>query len=375
MITEPVEGDPQWLEAFFHPGLSQSQAYHLERSTAPCKLDQNENPFDWPDELREKVLKKLMAQAWNRYPEPYSEELHALLADDAGLPPDCVLAAPGSNYLLSCLISLFAPGMKGPLIVARPSFPLYEQHCRISEIPCIPWELNDDMEYCLDRLPEAGKGSVILFASPNNPVGNALSYEELRTLLSRYPDTMVIADEAYYDFSPEPYTPLLGQHHNLILVRTLSKAAGAAGIRLGYVLGSRGVISSLKKMVLPYLLNHFTIAAVTELLKDPDFRKRKQDAVLFIHSEKARITEALEKAADSPQKPKIFPSHANFLHMKWASQEACERAFRHLLTKGILVRNISKALGLTGCLRVTAGSRNENDQLIAALLSLPQEES
>lgn len=369
MLIKPASPDRNWLNGFFSEGIKKSRAYHIDKVKVEHKLDQNECPFDWPEALKDKVLDALKKQNWNRYPEPYSDTLQALIAQYAGVPSESVIAGPGSHHLLCCLISLFSHGNHTNFVIARPSFPLYEGHCTINDIPVIPWELDQNHQYSLERLPELSDHSVLLFASPNNPVGNALSFEDLDTILTRHPKTMVIADEAYYEFATTPYTSLLEKHSNLIIVRTLSKAMGTAGVRVGYAIASPSTIDALKKMVLPYLLNHFSIVAATELLKDPESVTRMKDSVAFINREKVRLSDALV-SAKSPVIPNIIRSYANFLLLKWENQELCNLAYQDLIKKDILVRNVSSGPGLSGCLRATLGTEKENSLLLEALLSI-----
>ena len=368
MLIKPVLADQDWLNGFFSEGIQQSQAYHIDNVTVQHKLDQNESPFDWPKPLKDKVLEVLKQENWNRYPASYSETLQKLIAQYAGVPQESVITGPGSHHLLCCLISLFAGNRKSRFVIARPSFPLYEGHCKINDIPVTPWELNQDYQYDIRQLPELNEHSVLLFASPNNPVGNALSYKDLETILIQNPKTMVIADEAYYEFAETPYTSLLATYSNLIIVRTLSKAMGTAGVRVGYAMGPQNSIEALKKMVLPYLLNHFSIIATTELLKDPGSVNRMKENVAFINREKERLTLALVDSKTS-ESPKVVRSFANFLLLKWDQQDTCDKMYQYLIKNQILVRNISKGPGLSGCLRATLGTEKQNSFLLELLLS------
>lgn len=324
------------------------------------KLDQNECPDDWPRELKEKVCRSLLEQEWNRYPSPYSEELFELLADYAGVSSEHVIAGPGSNHLISLLLSTFTKGLKGELYIGRPSFPLYEQHCVMNGIPYKNWNLDENFNFKLEDLHNLPEHSLVVFASPNNPVGNVLSREDLRTLLRENPKTLFIADEAYYEFSSQPYTELLNDHDNLILLRTLSKAMGTAGLRLGYILASKEVIELMRKVTLPYLLNRFTITAACEVLRDPNSRKRMLELVAFIKAEKSRM---LGELARYPCRSgfKALNSEANFLLIKWNEQDAFTKANQRLLEQGVQARNVSAGPGLVACMRFTIGNKAEND--------------
>jgi histidinol-phosphate aminotransferase len=277
-----------------------------------------------------------------------------------------VLTGPGSNFLITLLISALSKRLEGPVMVAAPSFPLYESHCCNEGIPCESWSLDDDLEYSLAKLPSYVPKSLLIFASPNNPVGNVLSSADLRNILRDRPETLVIADEAYVEFSEDPYTSLMSEFSNLILVRTFSKTLSAAGVRLGYVIAGSSMIAELKKLRLPYLLNQFTIVTATEILNNQSLRDFFAQTVQETIVARDRTYQELAKLADG-LKVRVKPSHANFFLLRWSTTEEALAVYRHLITCKILVRIVSGAPGMQGCLRVTVGSTHENDALIAAL--------
>jgi histidinol-phosphate/aromatic aminotransferase/cobyric acid decarboxylase-like protein len=209
--------------------------------------------------------------SWNQYPHPFADDVTALVAGYAQVPADGVLTGPGTNHLITLLMSTLTRAMKGKLVIARPSFPLYESHARGEGIAYETWDLDENLEYSLNKLPHMPTGSILIFASPNNPVGNVLEKKDLATLCAQHPQSLIIADEAYFEFADESYTSLLEEHSNLLLLRTCSKTLGAAGLRLGYMLGAAPLIAELKKMRLPYLLNIFTIAAHDNVYAKPAF--------------------------------------------------------------------------------------------------------
>ena len=197
-------------------------------------------------------------------------------------------------------------------------------------------------------------------ASPNNPVGNVLSKQKLQVLLAKNPKSLFIADEAYYEFSSQPYTELLAEFDNLILLRTLSKAMGTAGLRLGYLLASKEVIELMRKVTLPYLLNRFTITAACEVLRDKGSRKRMLEVVDFVKGEKSRMLNELS-GTSFRSGFKVFDSEANFLLFKWKDQEVFKKAYQQLLESGVQARDVSSGPALAGCMRLTIGSKKEND--------------
>lgn len=365
-MKQPSEA---FLRQFMTPSIFSARGYHIDTLNGDVKLDQNESPWDWPDAVKDAVLSKLRSMPWNRYPSPFADELATKIAAKIGVDVKNVLLGPGSNYLIALVLQTFSKAITGKVVLARPSFALYESHCQYEGISYEPWLLNDDLEYDLKNLPELPKGSLVLFASPNNPVGNVLSRATLKDLLRKYPDVLFVGDEAYCEFADEPYTDLLADHENLLLIRTFSKTMGAAGVRLGYVVAGANVIELLKKPRVPFLINQFTLAAASEVLDNPSMAKVFDDIVQNAISERKRLSAALEREA-SRLNFKVKTSQANFMLLRWPRTEDSDRAYRRLMESGILVRNVSGAPGLAGCLRLSVGTESENDKLIAAFLAM-----
>ncbi len=359
----------EFLGRFLTPSLFSSRGYHIDTLEAEIKLDQNESPWDWPADVKDKILDKLKSAPWNRYPPAFADRLAGKIAAKIGVKPSNILLGPGSNYLIALVLQTFTKKITGKVVLARPSFALYESHCHYEGIEYVPWPLNSDLEYDLSLLPELPAGSLVLFASPNNPVGNVLSRETLRKLLSSHPETLFIGDEAYCEFADEPYTDLLAEFPNLMLIRTFSKTLGAAGLRLGYILAAANVIELLRKPRVPFLINHFTLVAAGEVLDNPAMGKIFQDIVDNAISERKRVHASLEPVGRRLGF-KIKSSQANFLLARWPDSDASTRVYKHLIQNGILVRNVSAAPGLAGCLRISIGTSHENDRLISAFLAI-----
>lgn len=361
----PKEPDPAFVNGFFPESLLLEQRYALEsHPEVVVKLDQNESPFDWPLAVKQKVLKELAAISWNRYPDPFGAELTEILAKRMGISSELLLTGPGSNHLIALFFETLGPYAKD-IVVARPSFALFESQCRYSGLSFTPWELDEHLEYSIDSLPPLKDGSLVVFASPNNPTGSSLPVKDFEALLARYPKVLFLTDEAYYEFSDESYQPLLEHYSNFVILRTLSKTMGAAGIRLGYLMGAKAWISTLAKKRLPYLLNQFTLVAAKSMLTDPQMEDFVQAHVEHVKKERARVFAEL---VDTCTKKSILlkNSAANFLLTRFPSHEQALKAHKELVSHQIMVRNVSKGVGLKGCLRVSLGTKEENDRLIYA---------
>ncbi|MFW7377573.1 MAG: pyridoxal phosphate-dependent aminotransferase [Oligoflexus sp.] len=362
----PAEPAKEWLESYFNPTLLAAKAYHIDTPKVPIKLDQNESPWDWPLEYKDRILSRVKAKEWNRYPEPYGDELHELLGQYAGISADCILTGPGSNMLIGLIIDALGRNLPGKVVIARPSFALFESHCRYSGIGYETWDLDDRFDFRLEKMPDLPQGSLVVFASPNNPTGSFLPKNDLQALLERYPDSYFLADEAYYEFNDEPYIELLEKHANLMILRTLSKTMGAAGVRLGYAIGAKSLIQELRKMRLPYLLNHFGMEAAKVILSEPEMKAFVQRNVENVRLERDRLYTELQVLGER-ESFWVKASKANFLLVKFGSQGLCQIAYQRLIERGVLVRNISAGPGLSACLRISVGAPAENQALLEAI--------
>lgn len=375
MVT-PKSPNHDWLRSFLEPTLVEAGAYKIDTPQVTTKLDQNESPWDIPESIKRKVVEKAMAKSWNRYPSAYTDDLADKLAAYAGTTPGTVLLGPGSNYLVSLVISTFTKaivkfgGQSGKVVIARPSFVLYEQHCKYEGIAFDSWNLNADLEYDLRLMPKLPGGSVVIFASPNNPVGNTLRRDDFRKLLTAHPDTLFIADEAYVEYASEPFTSLLAEFSNLLLIRTLSKTFGCAGVRIGYVMGSETYLNQLRKLRLPYMLNHFSISALEVLLDDAETKSHlariRENAIASRQNMFSELTALGEKKGTWAVKN----SEANFLLVRFTSQDEAMRCYQKLIKDSILVRNVSAGPGLTGCLRITLGTTDENAAVVKSFAGM-----
>lgn len=366
-VIKPLAPDSRWLAGLVNPSLIGAAPYKIDTPRVDIKLDQNESPWDLPRELKEKVVKRLMDQAWNRYPPAFADDLAAKVATYVGVSADSVLLGPGSNYLVSLALSVFSKGTKtgGKVVIARPSFPLYESHCQYEGIPYEIWNLNQDLEYDPALLPDLPKNSVVIFASPNNPVGNVLKKKTFEDLLKKHPDVLWLADEAYFEYAAEPYTELIGKYANLMLLRTFSKTMGAAGVRVGYLVAAPEYLALLKKQRLPFLLNHFALVCADVLLTDPGMQKHLAAIQSNAVSQRTIVATELTRLG-AKAGFQVKPSEANFLLLRWPDSDQSLAAYRKLVEQGILVRNVASGPGLAGCLRVTLGDEAENAALLRA---------
>jgi histidinol-phosphate aminotransferase len=334
--------------------ILEMKAYSLEQRDARDKLDQNENPFDFPPELKEEVVKRILGLPWNRYPDFELTRIRQAIATAFGLSPENILAGNGSNELLLAAVATFVEPARR-VIYAQPSFALYEKLVTIAGGTPVPVRLDPTTGALpvkeMTRL--ADHSSVIIVCSPNNPTGGGLEAGDLDRLLDT--GATVLLDRAYGDFAGDSMPPL---DNRLVVFSTFSKAWGLAGLRLGWIASSAGTVREIRKVKLPYNLNVLSQEAAIAALENPGFRDRY---VSFVVAERERLFAALSEIGGIEP----FPSRANFITLRLS--RAASGVFDSLRQRGVLVRNVSGYPGLDRCLRVSVGETEQNDRFLKAL--------
>ncbi len=333
--------------------------YTLRTYEAKVKLNQNENPYDFPDDLKQETFRRFMARRWSRYPEFVPDSLRAQLADYSGWKKEGILVGNGSNELLLAGLLVLVRD-RTPVIMPSPSFQLYGLVSQIlcARISAVP--LKPDMGYNVDALLAAAdeaSAKVIILCSPNNPTGTELAPEHLRLILEHF-GGHVLLDEAYYEFSGHTGLQFMERFPRLIVTRTFSKAMGMAGLRLGYLMAHPDLASQIAKAKLPYNVNQFSLTAAQVALENRD---RYRPAIEMILRERDRLGRLLSGIPGI----KVFPTGANFFLFELPVPP--RGVFEVLYRQGILIRDVSSYPMLSRCLRVTVGTPEENDLFIAAL--------
>ena len=365
----PKSPDTTWLNNYFAPGLLNTPAYAIATPDVSVKLDQNESPWDWPEDLKQKILQKVAASPWNRYPEAMGVGLLNALSNYVNVPADCLLTTPGSNVMIPLILEALGRHPNGKIVIAQPCFGLFEMHCNFAGLDYELWPLDENFNYDIDALPDLPDNSLVIFASPNNPTGTVLPAKDFALMLKNHPKVMFLADEAYFEFNDEPYAELLAEYSNMMILRTMSKTMGAAGVRLGYLMASSAVIEQLRKLRLPFMLNYFALQASEAVLTDKAMREFVKQNVDNAVAERERLALALEQFADKGQF-RVIPSKANFLLVQWQNQEMCDLYYNSLIEGGVLVRNMSKGPRLAACLRISTGTTEENSKLLEVITEI-----
>ncbi|HET6440258.1 MAG TPA: histidinol-phosphate transaminase [Anaeromyxobacter sp.] len=339
----------------FKPHLASPAEYPYARSEATVKLDQNESPDDLPPELKSRALERLARTAWNRYPELHAEDVRAALARHEGWDEAGVVLSPGSNVLVLALATAART-----VLDTDPSFPYYRGSAQAAGTPWRGISLGPEFELPLPALFEAMEGGpgVLFLANPHAPTGRLFQPQDLEALARRAEERnwLLVVDEAYQAFSGTDFRPLARRSGSVALLRTFSKSWCLGGIRAGYLLGSGEVGAVARACIPPFCLPVHTAAILLTVLESPGY---VAEVVGRIRAERDRLRAALEASTSW----RVYPSATNFLLVRTADAAAAEARLRE---GGVLVRRQDRSPAMHGCIRITVGSRAENDALLAA---------
>ncbi len=321
-------------------------AYTLQLRDAEVKLNQNENPYDFPAELKRQLVEEMVKRKWNRYPDFESQALRDAIAKAYGFAADNILVGNGSNELLAAAIGTFVgPGTQ--VVIPRPTFTLYDKLVTVAGGSVTHVDI-DPRTGLLPLEKMLVKDAVVICCSPNNPTGGVLPEGGVQRLLDT--GSTVLFDRAYGDFANDTLPPL---HDRLVTFSTFSKAWGLAGLRVGWLASTAATAREIRKVKLPYSLNIISEAAAELALANRSIRDAN---VKKIVAERERVLVAMKGLVE------CFPTRANFITFKTRRP-----LFEDFCARDILVRDVSSYHGLAGCLRVSIGSPDENDRFLAAL--------
>ena len=325
------------------------------------KLASNETPFSPHPQVLEAMEAQL--RTLNRYPDPTKATLRRRLSDRTGVNPERIAVGNGScEILLAGAEAMLEPGAE--VVYAWPSFSMYPHLAAMTGARAIEVPLNDAQEHDLDAMAAEVTAAtrMVIVCNPNNPTATALPPSAIDEFLGALPrNVAVILDEAYIEFctkqDPDESLGLLKKHPNLILLRTFSKVYGLCGLRVGYALGSEDFRLAVDRVRQPFSVNALALTAATEALNHLDEVERRveQTAIERIHLE----TELDERGFETTD------SQANFSWVSLGDRDE-DAIVDGLAQQGVIVR-AGRALGQEGWMRVTYGTRGENDRFLAAL--------
>lgn len=338
----------------FRPAVDRLAPYVPGRQPAPgtrvIKLNTNENPYP-PSPLAIAALERLDTDRLRRYPDPSAGELREAVSEILGVATDWVLAGNGSDDLLTMLMRATA-GPDRAVVYPTPTYVLYRTLAAIQEAPVIEVPFDDRYTLPVEALGRAA-GALTLVANPNSPSGTLAPFDTLDTLASAL-DGLLVVDEAYVAFADNDALELIRRHENVVVLRTLSKSHGLAGLRLGFAVARPAVLAGLAKVKDSYNVDAIATTVGAAALRDVEYTR---GVVTRITRARSDLTQALERLGC-----RVWPSQANFLLVRPPDGDAA-RMHRALETRGILVRYFDEP-ALADTLRITIGTDAEQAALI-----------
>ncbi len=319
------------------------------KGEASVWLDANENAFGSP-----------LPHDYNRYPDPLQHQLKHKLSKIKGVPTENIFLGNGSDEAIDILYRAFCTPKLDNVILVPPTYGMYEVSANINDVEVRKVNLTKDYQLDLDGIAEAidQHTKLIFICSPNNPTGNSINAQDIETILVNFTG-IVVVDEAYINYSKQKsFTKALPEFQNLVILQTLSKAWGLAALRLGLAFASKEIIDVFNKIKPPYNINQATQDLVLEALEGVDIINE------WIKATVAEREILVSKLSALEQVEHITPSDANFVLVKLAEPRAL---YSNLVEQGIIVRDRSKVELCEGCLRVTVGTKLENERLLEAI--------
>ena len=339
--------------------LSALEGYHSPQVVVDVRLNTNEAPVGPPQQFCDDFAAAVATIDWHRYPDRSARELRAAIAGLHGVDPGMVFVANGSNEVIQTVLLTFAgPGRR--VATFEPTYQLHAHIARITGAAVVEGERSPDFRLDMDevrRVIAEHRPHVTFLCSPNNPTGTVDSPSVVREVLS-LADGLVVVDEAYGQFADWSALELIDEETPLVVSRTFSKTWSMAAARLGYLVGPRWLVSELDKVVLPY---HLDAAKQIAGVLAVGYRDDMDQRVRGIVNERTRLVGELSKLD-----VEVFPSGANFVlfRPRFVGGRA---VWQGLLDRGVLIRDCSGWPRLADCLRVTVGTREEDDAFLSAL--------
>src|SRR5574344_634937 len=308
-------------------------------------LDANENPYNKP---------------YNRYPDPLQTDLKKQHSKIKWIPAENIFLGNGSDEAIDLPYRIFCRPQRDNVVAIEPTYGMYKVCADINDVEYRPVLLDEHYQITAEKLLDAcdNNTKIIWICSPNNPTGNNIMREEVVKVIEQF-NGIVIVDEAYSDFSQQvPLRKDLAKYPNLVILNTMSKAWGCAAIRLGMAFASKEIIDLYNKVKYPYNVNMLTQQQAIKAIKD-SFSVEKWISILLL--ERSRMISAFRQL---PICKMVYPTDANFFLAKMTDAQTI---YNYLVSKGIIVRNRTRVTLCQDCLRVTIGTKNENNELLAAL--------
>ena len=353
------------LKTFIRPHLRDMEAFapadppelQATRAGIPqeqiVRLNANENPYGFSP----KVVDAVANVPYNIYPDPFQRQVRAALSEFTGLPAETIVAGAGSDEIIDLIFRLvIEPG--DAIIDSEPTFGMYSFDARVNGARTVMVQRDERFDVDVDAVMRAidDSAKIIFLCSPNNPTGNVATQEQIEGLLAT--GLLVVIDEAYWEFSGRTAAPLTRDHENLIVLRTMSKWAGIAGLRIGYGIMSPTLVDHIIDIKQPYNVTTAAEAALMATLEDADYLDGNRDLIV---EERERMAELLGRIPGVTP----WPSGGNFVLCEFAPGRAGE-IFDKMAGRGIFLRKFGSRR-LEDFFRISVGTPSDTDAVVAAL--------
>ncbi len=355
---------PDFVKKWIRADIRSLSAYHVPDSGDMIKLDAMENPYLWPDSMKQQWLSLLADIPVNRYPDPSPASLTTRIEQVMNVPEGMSsILGNGSDELIQIICMALAKSAR-VVMAPEPTFVMYQMIARFTNMAYqgIPLDTQFQLDMpAMTRAIATHQPAVIFLAYPNNPTGNLFSEQDIRAIIEMAPG-LVVVDEAYHAFADHSFMPMLSEYDNLLVMRTVSKM-GLAGLRLGLLSGRPEWISEFDKVRLPYNINVLTQFSVEFALQHSDILQQQTDQIC---ADRTILKQALSRLDNVIQ----YPSAANFILFK-VEDMGSDTIFAALKQSGILIKRLADTTGpLANCLRVTVGTADENQAFIKSLTKI-----
>ena len=328
------------------------------------RLDANESFLKVPKEIENEMVEALRNASLNRYPDPMATKLVEGFSRYFKINPDCVTAGNGSDEIISVIMNAFL--QKGDKILTlEPDFSMYRFYAEIAECESVKYQKNDDLDVNIDeviKIANAEKVRIVIFSNPCNPTSRIIRKDDLRKLINSV-NSLVVLDEAYMDFAEDE--SLLNEfenYDNLIILKTCSKALGSAALRLGFAVANKTLTNVIRAVKSPYNVNSVSQALGEVLFSHPDYIDYCIKTV--IKSKEELYNSLVDLASKTDKIERIYESHTNFVFLKVKN---AKEVFEKMKNCGIIIRNMGENL------RITAGTNQENEKMLATLQRILEE--
>lgn len=341
------------LELLIRDNIKKLKPYSSARDEfsgeAKVFLDANENSLGSP-----------LTKWYNRYPDPHQLAVKQRLSNIKGIGAEHIFLGNGSDECIDILFRCFCEPGQDNIIICPPTYGMYEVSANINNIEIRKAPLLPDFQLDLVHMEnlEDAHTKIIWLCSPNNPTGNSLNRTDIEMVLNNF-NGIVVIDEAYINFAQQKsFVQELAEYPNLVVLQTLSKAWGLAGLRLGMAFASQSIVEVMNKVKPPYNINQSTQELVVKALEEVG---QVNDMIKILVDMRNALAEVFESM---PTVEKVYPSDANFILVKIAQ---ARKIYEFLLTRGIVLRDRSNVELCEECLRITIGTEKENTALVDAM--------